>query len=52
MCFAGGMAFSDRWVYFANILNWDAPEAEDPQTAAAWIASTERAFNLVFQALS
>jgi beta-lactamase class A len=30
--FAGGMFVEGRWAYFAFIINWYAPEAEDPET--------------------
>jgi beta-lactamase class A len=46
-CIAGGMYFPDRWVYFATILNWDAPEQDDPKTVAAYFRATREAASLV-----
>ncbi len=50
-CIAGGMYFSNRWVYFAMILNWDAPEAEDPKTVAAFMGAIRRSIVLIQDAL-
>lgn len=49
---AGGMFFDDRWVYFAFILNWYAPEADDPQTVQKFFAAIHEALRRVRDALS
>jgi len=50
--FAGGMFFDDRWVYFAFILNWYAPEADDPLTVRKFFAAIHEALRRVRDALS
>jgi len=50
--FAGGMFFADRWVYFAFILNWYAPERDDPQTVQKFFAAIHEALRRVRDALS
>lgn len=50
--FAGGMFFADRWVCFAFILNWYAPEADDPQTVGKSFAAIHEALERVRDALS
>ena len=52
-CIAGGMYLSksNRWVYFAAILNWDAAEANDPATADRFFATLRDAIALVQRAL-
>jgi beta-lactamase class A len=50
-CIAGGMYFPHRWVYFATILNWDAPEADDPDTVRTYFRATRKAIELVQNAL-
>jgi beta-lactamase class A len=50
--FAGGMFFADRWVYFAFILNWYAPEGDDPQTVQKFFAAIHEALTRVRDALS
>jgi beta-lactamase class A len=50
-CIAGGMAFSGRWVYYATIINWNAPEQNDPNTFNAFVAATAKAFQTVYDAL-
>ena len=52
LCAAGGMFFDDVWVYFASTINWTAPDQFDPTTAAAWVAATRRALQLVKDALA
>jgi len=49
--FAGGMFFADRWVYFAFILNWYAPEELDPQTVEKFFAAIHEALRRVRDAL-
>ena len=52
LCVPGGMFFNKRWVYFAFTINWTAEAVTDPVTVAAFIAATQRAVTLVFDALS
>jgi beta-lactamase class A len=33
---AGGMYVAGQWVYYAFLINWDAAEAEDPETLNAY----------------
>jgi beta-lactamase class A len=49
---AGGMFFDDRWVYFAFLLNWYAPEGDDPQTVRKFFAAIHEALTRVTEALS
>jgi beta-lactamase class A len=49
---AGGMFFSDRWAYFAFILNWYAPAPDDPQTVQRFFATIHEALRRVRDALS
>ena len=49
---AGGMFFDDMWVYFCFTINWTAQEQSDPTTAAAWVAASSRALQLVKGALA
>jgi beta-lactamase class A len=49
---AGGMFFADRWVYFAFILNWYAPEGDDPQTVQKFFAAIHEVLRRVRDALS
>ncbi len=44
---AGGMTFDGRWVYFAGVINWDAPEDEDPQTVTRWKDALRAALRLI-----
>jgi beta-lactamase class A len=50
--FAGGMFFGDQWVYFAFILNWYAPEGDDPQTVEKFFAAIHKALTRVRDALT
>jgi beta-lactamase class A len=52
VCVPGGMFFSDRWVYFAFIINWSAPGQNDPETVSAFLAAVSRALSLVKEGLS
>jgi beta-lactamase class A len=52
LCAAGGMFFDDVWVYFCFTINWTAPELSDPTTAAAWVAASRQALQLVKDALA
>lgn len=49
---AGGMFFGDQWVYFAFILNWDNPEARDPETLHQFFSAINQALTLVKNARS
>ncbi len=51
-CIAGGMYFSNRWVYLASILNWDTAESDDAPTVAAYFRATRMAIDLVQGALA
>jgi beta-lactamase class A len=44
---AGGMFFEGRWVYFAFIINWDAPGAEDPDTVDKFFHAIHRSLKLL-----
>jgi beta-lactamase class A len=46
-CIAGGIYFSGRWAFFATILNWDEPEADDPETVSAYFRATRRTIELI-----
>ena len=49
---AGGVYFPDRWVYFSIVLNWDAPEADDPKTVRALFGAIRNSIELVQQRLN
>lgn len=49
---AGGLFVSNRWVYFAFVINWYAPEAEDPETVHKFFAAINTALSLVMNSLS
>lgn len=49
---AGGMFFENRWVYFAFIINWDAPAATDPHTVNQFFNAIQQSLTLVKFALS
>ena len=51
-CIAGGMYLSNRWVYFAVILNWDAAEVDDPTTVEAFFDALRKAIDLIKGGLS
>jgi beta-lactamase class A len=52
LCVPGAMTFSDRWVYFSIIVNWEAPAETDPTTVASIATATAKALAMVQQALS
>ncbi|MDQ6869095.1 MAG: class A beta-lactamase-related serine hydrolase [Pseudomonadota bacterium] len=52
VCIPGGMFFSDRWVYFAFTINWNAPGETDPETVSAFLAAVSQALTLVKDRLS
>jgi beta-lactamase class A len=49
---AGGLYFPNRWVYFSIILNWDAPQADDPQTVNALFGAINKSMALLQRRLS
>jgi beta-lactamase class A len=49
---AGGMFFQNHWVYFAFIINWDAPSAVDPDTVSRFFNAIHNSLTLVKQTLS
>ena len=49
---AGGMFFSDRWVYFAFLINWNAADSNDPQTVHAFFSAINEALTAVKNSLS
>jgi beta-lactamase class A len=49
---AGGMFFSDRWVYFAFIINWYTASLNDPYTTNAFFGAIYQALTLVKESLS
>jgi beta-lactamase class A len=49
---AGGMFFENRWVYFAFIINWNAPGLADPDTISQFFDAIHRSLTLVKHALS
>ena len=51
-CVAGGMFLSNRWVYFAAILNWDTAQVEDPATVEAFFAALRKTIALIQCGLS
>jgi beta-lactamase class A len=52
LCIAGGMSFSNRWVFFATTINWDAAALNDPTTVAAFAQAVSSALKMVYEALS
>jgi beta-lactamase class A len=49
---AGAVYFPDRWVYFSMVLNWDAEEAEDPETVKAFYGAIQQTILLLQRSLS
>ena len=49
---AGGMFFDDRWVYFAFMINWNAPADDDPDTVNRFFDAINRSLTLVKERLS
>lgn len=49
---AGGMFTSDRWVYFAFLINWNAAESDDPQTVNGFFSAINQALTAVKNSLS
>lgn len=52
ICAPGGMLFVDRWVYFAFIFNWPAPEETDPATVMKIVDVVSRSMALVKTAIT
>lgn len=52
LCIGGGMFFSNRWVFFAMTINWDAPALHDPATDAAFEQAIRSALKMVYEAFS
>ena len=50
--FAGGINVAGRWAYFAFLLNWYAPEADDPATLQKFFAAINEALARVKEFLS
>lgn len=48
----GAMFFSERWVFFAFIINWDAHAETDPAVFNAFVIAVQRSLLLVRDALS
>jgi beta-lactamase class A len=44
---AGGMFFSDQWVYFSFIINWFTPNEDDPETVRQFFSAIYQALTLV-----
>ena len=49
---AGAVYFPNRWVYFSMMLNWDAEEADDPETVKAFYGAIHRSILLLQRRLS
>jgi beta-lactamase class A len=49
---AGGLFFSDQWVYFAFVLNWDAESGDDPDTVDRFFSAIHQALSLVKESRS
>jgi hypothetical protein len=48
---AGAVYFPNRWVYFAMVLNWDAEQADDPETVNAFYRAIHKSIVLLQQRL-
>jgi beta-lactamase class A len=49
---AGAVYFPNRWVYFSMVLNWDAPEAHDPETVNAFYGAIHKSMALLQRGLA
>ena len=49
---AGAVYFPNRWVYFSMVLNWDAEQANDPETAKAFYGAIHKSIVLLQRRLS
>jgi beta-lactamase class A len=48
---AGAVYFPNRWVYFSMVLNWDAEQADDPETVKAFYGAIHKSIVLLQQCL-
>ena len=48
---AGAVYFPNRWVYFSMVLNWDAEQADDPETVKAFYGAIHKSIVLLQQFL-
>jgi beta-lactamase class A len=48
---AGAVYFPHRWVYFSMVLNWDAPQADDPETVKAFYGAIHKSIVLLQRCL-
>jgi beta-lactamase class A len=51
-CIAGGIFFSNHWVYFSFVINWFAENDTDPTTVNQFFLAINRALTLVRNSLS
>jgi beta-lactamase class A len=49
---AGAVYFPDRWVYFSIALNWDAEQADDPETVNAFYGAIRKSIGSLQKCLS
>jgi beta-lactamase class A len=49
---AGAVYFPNRWVYFSMVLNWDAEQADDPETVEAFYGAIHKTIVLLQRSLS
>ena len=49
---AGAVYYPNRWVYFSFVLNWDAAQADDPQTVEAFYGAIHKSIVLLQQGMS
>jgi beta-lactamase class A len=49
---AGAVYFPKRWVYFSMVLNWDAEQADDPETVKAFYRAIHKSIVLLQRGLS
>jgi beta-lactamase class A len=49
---AGAVYFPDRWIYFSMVLNWDAEQAEDPETVKEFYGAIRKSIALLQEVLS
>jgi beta-lactamase class A len=50
--FAGGMFVSNRWVYFAFIINWYTKDASDPATVDTFFSAINQSLTLIRDSVS
>jgi beta-lactamase class A len=49
---AGAVYFPNRWIYFSMVLNWDAEEADDPETVKAFYGAIHKSIVLLQRGLA